>query len=375
MRRVPVVLRKSASLALSLALLLLNFSQHAALQIEPAGEFYRLISQTRLNEGLPPFSRSTLLTQAAQRHADDMAANGFIGQVGSDGSMYQQRIREANYHAWKDGLLVNESIWAGLGSEQNALGWFREQPDRWAMFVDPRYREVGIGYARDQQGINYFVLDFGSRPGVLPIFINDGAETTSSPQVAVRLTNEMAQPAGDGNRMGKAIEVRLSHTLDFSSATAQPWEELIPWTLSANTPGDYVVYVEFSDGAGRTAVSEGTIRLTSDGESLPSTPVPVEATAPAAAPLPTSTPVGGVVATPLAPASTTAAVLPINTPLLVPTLQPPASGPTFTPLPTWTPLPTASAEKTERPKDWPVLVILMLQGCAILLGLVLFLRL
>ncbi|MCD4738914.1 MAG: hypothetical protein K8R89_06610 [Anaerolineae bacterium] len=374
MRRVAIVLRNGFLLALWLIFFLLNFSQHAALQVEPAGEFYRLISQTRLDMGLPPLSRSVLLTQAAQRHADDMAANGFIGQVGSDDSTYRQRIREANYHAWKDGLLVNESIWAGLGSEQNALSWFREQSDRWAMFIDPRYREVGIGYARDQQGINYFVLDFGSRPGFLPIFINDGAETTSLPQVAVRLTNEMAQPAGDGNRIGKAIEVRLSHTLDFSDATAQPWEELLPWTLSDNTPGDYVVYVEFSDGAGRTATSEGAIQLTSNSETLPATPVPVEATAPAATPLPTSTPEGGAAA-PLTPVPTTTATeLPVSTPLPTPTLQPTESGPTFTPPPTWTPLPTAPVENEERSRDWPVLAILMLQGGALLLGLALFLR-
>ncbi|MEA3310529.1 MAG: CAP domain-containing protein [Chloroflexota bacterium] len=372
MRKIKTVLRRIVGWLFLLSLLLLSSRQHAVSQVDPAQEFYQLITQARLEAGLPPLARSALLTQASQRHADDMAANGFIGQVGSDDSTYQQRIREANYHAWKDGLLVNESIWAGLGSASNALGWFKEQPEHWDMFVDPRYRELGVGYARDKQGINYFVLDFGSRPGVLPIFINDGAETAAAPQVAVRLTNEEAMPAGDGNRIGEAIEVRLSSTLDFSDATPQPWEELVPWLLPDNTPGDYAVYVEFRDGAERTTVSEGTIRLTSAGETAPATPAPAEATVLAATPLPTSTPTGGVA--PLTPVPTTDIELPVSTPFPAPTAQPTESVPTCTPLPTWTPLPTVTAANAEQSRDWPLLAVLMLQGLAILLGLGLFLR-
>lgn len=372
MRNSLLSLRQSGWLMLLLILLLLNMPHPAATQAEPAQEFYQLINQARLDEGLAPLDRSSLLTQAAQRHADDMAANGFIGQVGSDDSTYQQRIREANYHAWKNGLLVNEAIWAGLGSAQNALSWFREQPEYWSMFIDPQYREVGVGYARDKQGVNYYVLDLGSRPGVLPVFINDGAKTTNSQQVAIRLTNEEAMPAGDGNRIGKAIEVRLSHTPDFTGAEVQPWEELIPWTLVDNVPGDHAVYVEFRDGAGRTAVSEGTIELRQTGEAIPPTVAPPEATAPAATPLPTSTPAGGV--GPLEPTPTTEKELTVNTPVPQPTIELTESAPTLTPAPTWTPLPTMAAEKTAQSRDWPVIAVLLLQGGAILLGLALFLR-
>ena len=342
----------------------------------PARRFLRLINQARLNEGLPPLASSALLTNAAQRHADDMAENARIDQVGSDGSTYQQRIREAGYAAWDNGLLVNESIWAGLGTADNALNWFREQPERWEMFVDPRYREAGVGYASDPQGVNYFVIDFGSRPGVLPIFINDGAETTDSPQVALRLTNERAEPLGEGARIGEAIEVRVSNNPDFNGEVWQPWETLIPWTLAGTEPDSYAVYVQYRDGAGRTTISEDTIRLVLLGE-MPTEAPPEPTAAPEVTPLPTSTPEGtGEEPTPTAPPIETPAPTSVATNTPVPP-QPPAETPEVapgTPMPTWTPLPTKTRIEANSRTNWPVLSVFLLQGVALLLGLALFLR-
>jgi hypothetical protein len=343
----------------------------AQLQDDPARVFLNLINEARMEEGLPPLASSTLLTKAAERHAEDMAENARIDQVGSDGSTYQQRIDEAGYRAWDNGLLVNESIWAGLGTAENAINWFLEQPDRWDMFVDPRYREIGVGYASDAQGVNYFVADFGSRPGVLPIFINDGAEVTESPQVAIRLTNEEAEPLGEGARIGKAIEIRVSNTPDFDGEAWEAWEPLIPWELAGTEPGDYAVYVQFRDGAGRTTISEDTIRLVTQG-AAPTTAAPEpEATAvPEVTPLPTSTP--GIDSAP----TPTPALPPEESPTSVPTPRPtetPDAVP-VTPLPTWTPLPTQENPELQKETDWSVLIAFVLQGVAILLGGALFLR-
>ncbi|NBD36386.1 MAG: hypothetical protein GVY30_10385, partial [Chloroflexi bacterium] len=240
-----------------LALLLLGFAlvTPAAAQDDPAGEYYQLLNQARLDAGLAPLGFSTLLAQAAQRHAEDISQLGRAASEGSDGSTYRQRIREAGYRAWNDGLLTSEVNWMGLGDAADAVNWFRNNPEQWELLSDPRYREVGIGYDEDADGVRYFVITMGSRPGVLPIFINDGAETTDSPQVAVRLTNEQAEPLGEGAWIGKAIEVRLNDTPEFDEAPWQPWEPLLPWQLASTEPGSHAVYVEYRDGAGRTAVA------------------------------------------------------------------------------------------------------------------------
>jgi len=207
----------------SALVLALAVSTAAVAQDDPRAHLFALINQARLREGYAPLGNSTLLNQAAQRHAEDLASEGrrgTLGQVthdGSDGSTYQQRIREARYQAWNDGLMVDEVLWTGLGTAEDALVWFRRRASAdadvasdWEVLTDTRYREAGVGFAEDN-GVRYFVVVVGSRPGVLPIFINEGAETTESPLIALRLTNEEAVPLGDGASIGRAIEVRMSN--------------------------------------------------------------------------------------------------------------------------------------------------------------------
>ncbi len=345
--------------------------QVARVQEDPAQTLQRLINAARLAEGTSPLAASKLLTQAAQRHAEDMSASKKIDHQGSDNSTYQQRIRDTGYRAWNDGLLVNESIWAGLGTAENAFSWFRENPEHWDMFLDHRYREVGIGYAEDSQGVHYFVLVFGVRPGVLPIFINDGAATTDSPQVAVRLTDEEAIPLGDSNWMGKAIEVRFSNTPEFDDTPWQPWESLVPWVLPDTAPGDYAVYVEFRDGAGRTTISEDTIRLVNPGEATDETPATEATLAPPSPPITD-------IAQPTLPASApeTAA---LDLPPSAGTTEVPSTAAPAAPTPhpdaaAWTPASSTLPPSDPKPVDWPLVAIFVLQGIVFLLGVTLFLR-
>ncbi len=350
----------------------------AALQETPPATLYRLLNYTRLREGLTPLSESTLLKQAAQRHANDIAERGTATHEGSDGSGYRQRIRETGYRAWNDGLLVGETFWMGLGTAEDALNWFRNNPGFWEHLMDPRYREVGIGYAEDDQGVHYFVINLGARPNVLPVFINDGAATTDSPQVAVRLTNEEAEPLGEGTWIGRAIEVRMSHTPDFGDAPWMPWEPLLPWLLSDTAPGEYAVYVQYRDGANRTAIAEDVIRLVGEGEVAPTPPgdmPPPIAPPPDDPPPPIEEPSDND-----APPSPDPLPEPTEIVVMTPTPLPPVDTSPDAPLPevapTWTPLPEIEEEflAPARPVDWPVLLALGLQAIALLLGGAVFLR-
>jgi uncharacterized protein YkwD len=378
----PTAPKARGLLAALLITILIALSSPAPLyaQDDPVAEFYEVVNQARLNEGLPPFGISTLLHQAAQRHAEDLAERGSTTHEGSDGSGYRQRIREARYQAWNDGLLVNEAFWMGLGSAEDAVTWFRTNP-AWELFTDTKYREIGVGYA-EANGVRYFVVNFGSRPGVLPIFINDGAATTDSPQVALRLTNEDAVPLGEGAWMGRAIEVRLSNAPDFDGQPWQPWEPLLPWLLEGTEPGDYAVYAEFRDGAGRTAIAEDTIRLVETGEAPPTpTPLPelpevtpeaTSATAPGdtESPTPAATPPGEA-----SPTTGDGDVQPTGAPATSVPAAPTVPAATMTPFPTWTPLPEETPVVIETTStDWPLILALSFQGLAALLGFAAFLR-
>lgn len=331
----------------------------AAAQESPEVQFYALLNRARLSAGLPPLGHSTLLQQAAQRHIQDITTTGAASHTGADGSDHRQRIREANYRAWEDGLLVDEAIWIGLGGAADAITWLLNDATYGPLLADRRYREIGVAYGTDAQGVHYFVATFGARPGVLPIFVNDGVAVTDSPQIAVRLTNEEAVPLGEGTWMGKAIEVRLNSSPDFTDIPWQPWEALLPWTLGEE-PGEYAIYAEFRDGANRTAVAEAIIRLAAPGEAPP-TPTPAAIVfnpAPAATPTPP-------------PDVTPTAALPETPRPAAPTPTLPAG----TPLPTWTPLPIEALEDTPASApDWALWIALALQGLALLLGGAVFLR-
>jgi hypothetical protein len=361
----------------------------SAQEADPVVTWQVVINQARLDEGLSPYGFSSLLTAAAQRHADDVAARGFTdpGDVhkGSDGTHEQQRITEAGYAAWtwsSGEPIVDENVWSGYGTIQDALAFFLGDPPHRQNILSTVYREIGVGVATDAAGRVYYVLDFGVRPNVLPIFINDGAASTADPQIAIRLTNEEARPEGQGATfMGRAIEIRISDAPDFDDQPWQAWGALVPWTLP-DVPGEYTVYVQFRDAASRTAASADTIVLS---EGTTGTPASVSSTS---TPSPTATPIPPT-ATPIPPTATppptvapTAAATPAPTatptPEALPTVAPTATSPGpaalssgATPFPTWTPLPTAAPppQSSAPVPAWALPVVLGLQGLALVLGI------
>lgn len=382
--------RKVQVVTLILCLALVSLPARAQ-ESDPAVTWQVLINQARLDEGLAPYGFSSPLSAAAQRHADDLAAHGFTDPAdphkGSDGTHEQERITAAGYAAWtwnSGEPIVDENVWSGYGTVQDALAYFLGDPPHRQNILNTIYREIGVGVATDTAGRVYYVLDFGVRPNVLPVFINDGAASTDDPQIAIRLTNEEARPEGQGTAfMGRAIEVRISDTPDFDDQPWQTWGTLVSWTLP-NTPGEYTVYVQFRDAAGRTAASADTIVLAERTAGAPTSVSPTSTPLPTATPIPLSpTPEPTMTLTPTSAPEPTETPMPTLVPTLIPaaTLVPTAT-PTPGPLPlvsgatlfpTWTPLPTAAppSQPDESVPRWVLPTVMGLQGLAIILGIAL----
>ena len=366
-------------LVLTLLLVLASFPVSAQ-EPDLVAQWLARVNQVRLDEGLAPYKSSELLHAAAQRHADDVAAHGFAnpGDVhqGSDGTHEQERVAQADYAAWTwsgGEPIVDENMWSGHGAIDDAITFFLGSSVHRNNILSSRYREIGIGVATDSGGAEYYVLVFSARPNVLPVFINDGAATTDDPDVAIHLTNEEARPDGEGaDKMGQAIEVRMSNEREWDDQPWQPWDAYVSWMLPG-TPGECTVYVQFRDAAGRTAEAADTIIL--EGEA-PVEPTPVPPTAP---PAPTETPVPPTATfEPTATSEPTAAVAPTPSLTAAPTatplvtaLTPQAAG--LTPFPTWTPLPTPSSPKPDESQP-PFCLLGALQGAVVLLGVYLVLR-
>lgn len=371
------------------------------------------LNDVRRANGLPPLARNTQLDQAAQRHSDDMADKGFVDETGSDGSSPRQRIEATGYARWPGVRIWAESIYAGQSTFDEALDFLLGDDGQRRTLLSPRLREVGIGIARDSLR-TYWTLTFGAQPNLLPVFINDDAPVTNERQVAVLLTQEEAVPAGDVNAIGRVLEIRISDRPDFAGADWQPWERLIPFTLSGGS-GTKTIYVEMRDGAGRTTIATDSIVYDPNARDVvrPMPPGAIEAAA-ANDPLAQPTPEPVITAEPIAPEPTAAAIAnPVAvvvtlaperpsavTPAQTPAQTPAAAGaepgavvvvlqPTATPTPAAPPLTsivvaTPSAEDDVRqfeaappgapPADWIVPVYLVAQGSVILLALTALLR-
>ena len=335
----------------------------SAQSADPRAELLARVNQIRLDEGLAPYAKFRLLNDAAQQHAQDLAANGLSSTTGSNGSTPGHRIAAAGYTAWRSGdgaPVVGENVWVGVGSIDDAMAYFLGESANQANLVSAEFREIGIGVAAGADGRDYYVLDFGARPNVLPIFINYGDSSTESAQVAIRLTNEGVRPGGEGSvHMGQAIEMRIANDPQWAGVAWQPWEELVAWTL-LGTPGENTVYVQFRDGAGRTAASADSIWL---GDNPPTAVPP--SPAPAAGETASAEPAdeGGA---PAEAGATSSPPLGTQAPVEI------------TPFPTWTPLPTEGLpdEPVDRPDqaEYPFGLLIGLQGVAIVLGIYAALR-
>ncbi len=337
--------------ALLLACLCTGHLQRVAAQTPDKLEVLARLNDARRGNGLPPLAWNPLLDRAAQRHSDDMASKGFVDETGSDGSSSRQRIEATGYAAWPRQRVWAESIYAGQGTFDEALTFFLSDDGQRRVVLSPKLREVGIGIAKDNLR-TYWTLTFGSQPNLLPIFINDDAPVTNERQVAVVLTQEEAVPGGDANAIGRVLEVRLSDQPDFAGAAWQPWERLIPFTLSRQR-GRQTVYVEMRDGAGRTTIASdsieydpdarGTIRPVPPGDAA-ALPEPAEAVLPE--PTPAITSAAPTVADPGSPVAVVITLAPEATDTATPVARSPQTTPAAVvvvvqPTPTVTPQPTA----------------------------------
>ena len=90
------------------------------------------------------------LTEAGQRHADDMARNGVGGgHIGSDGSSPQARIADAGYTGTR---YTGEIIYWGTGSLANPsapLDWWMGSPPHRATILNCAFTAVGFATAWD----------------------------------------------------------------------------------------------------------------------------------------------------------------------------------------------------------------------------------
>ena len=133
-------------------------------------------NKERAKRGLPKLAGHRALSRAARWHSEWMAHTGQFSHQGEKGSSPSDRAKDAGYDAG-----AGENIWAGPAQHgqtsrtKRAFHWHNEwtlgkaavislmgSPGHRANILQPSYREIGIGVARDKPGRAYVTQDFGA---------------------------------------------------------------------------------------------------------------------------------------------------------------------------------------------------------------------
>jgi LysM repeat protein len=187
--------------------------QPAAAQDAPlspeAQQVLEAVNQARIDNGLPPLAVSPLLNLAAQRHVDDVVANGNWGHYGSDGSNVRLRAARVGYPTSS----VSEN-WVAVSDPGKAIGWWMNDWIHRVNILEPRWDEVGIGAAQAGNGYWILVTDFGNIDGgAMPPIVEAArvTELTAGDNIsseAIPADGEYAIQAGD-TLLGIAIRFGL----------------------------------------------------------------------------------------------------------------------------------------------------------------------
>lgn len=119
-------------------------------------------NQARVGAGLPPVRASAQLSQAAARHACDMARRGRMTHQGSSSSGPAQRIKSTGYRP----TVTAENIAAGPYGIDRVLSEWAASSGHAANILIPQVSAFGIGHATGSDGrTQYWVAIYAAPAG------------------------------------------------------------------------------------------------------------------------------------------------------------------------------------------------------------------
>lgn len=91
----------------------------------------------------PPLRLAGILSDVASEHATDMAEHNYFDHTDLSGASPADRVRAVGYRE----RLVGENIAYGVDSIDEAVQGWLDSPGHCENIMDPRFSEMGIGYA------------------------------------------------------------------------------------------------------------------------------------------------------------------------------------------------------------------------------------
>jgi uncharacterized protein YkwD len=195
-------------------------------------EVIDLVNAERISHGIAPLKRVNQLDNASRYHAADMEQDDYFSHDTYDrvnGDLHKSCDWFTRIDGfYRDRSWLGENIALGYSSPSSVMDAWMNSPGHRENILREEYWEIGVGYSSGNQ----WVQDFGQRPGIYPIIINNEAATTDNPIVSIFLY-------GDSNTWE---EIRLRNNNDpWSDWTA--FQNNLTWQLP-DIAGEHVVTVE-----------------------------------------------------------------------------------------------------------------------------------
>ncbi|WHM40422.1 sigma-70 family RNA polymerase sigma factor [Streptomyces sp. BPTC-684] len=129
-----------------------------AKQGSAAQQVIALVNTERAKNGCGPVSDNSRLATAAQRHSDNMAAQGFFDHTDPSGAGPGERIHAADYQ-WST---YGENIARGQQSPADVMNSWMNSPGHRANILNCAFKELGVGIHNGPGG-PWWTQDFGTR--------------------------------------------------------------------------------------------------------------------------------------------------------------------------------------------------------------------
>ena len=104
------------------------------------------VNAAREEQGRPPLRLHPLLTQAAQRHAEDMLHRLFYDHVNPDGDTVLDRVRAVGFRG-RGRRTVSENIAKGLFGTAEVVGRWMNSSGHRRNILRRGFTELGVGVA------------------------------------------------------------------------------------------------------------------------------------------------------------------------------------------------------------------------------------
>ncbi|WUW25961.1 sigma-70 family RNA polymerase sigma factor [Streptomyces sp. NBC_01463] len=126
--------------------------------ISTAAQVVALVNKERGAAGCGPLTEDSQLTDAAQRHSDDMAARDFFEHTNPDGADPGQRVTDAGYR-WST---YGENIARGQQTPASVMESWMNSPGHRANILNCDFKDIGIGIHQGPGG-PWWTQDFGAK--------------------------------------------------------------------------------------------------------------------------------------------------------------------------------------------------------------------